>query len=88
MLIKGRYRRRGTFKGKCFLTDYPKKRMIPPQSQLCMKEMYNVEEFSARRYCNTFFAMIYVYITSWTRSILIKAVAGDDCQYKHPTFNI
>lgn len=52
------------------------------------KETYNVEEFVARRYCNTSFAMIYVYITSWTRSILIKAVAGDDCQDNHAPSNI
>ena len=88
MLMNDRYRSCGTFKGKCFLTEYPKKRTIPPQSQLCMKEMYNVEEVAARKYCNTFFAMIYVYITSWTRSILIKAVAGDDCQDEHVHSNI
>ena len=55
-------------------------RVKDPKLTTWRKEMYRVKECSTRRHCYKYFAMIFVYFTSWTRKILHRAVAGDDCQ--------
>lgn len=53
--------------------------MFYSNSQSCTKEMYSVQKYSMRGHCSKSFGMIFVYITSGTRKILHRAVAGDDC---------